>query len=1061
MSDRIRGTQGCEVPEVKTPQNLARFEGFELDLRAGELRQEGGKTLRLPEQPFQILVTLLAHAGEVVTREELRKKLWPNDTIVEFEHSISAAMNRLRQALGDSADSPRYIETLARRGYRWKVPMEWVERSPAQEAPVVVALPQRKPVGESLIGKLVSHYRVLEVLGGGGMGIVYQAEDIKLGRRVALKFLPEELGSEPVMRERFEREARATSSLDHPNICAIYEVEEHEGRPFIVMQLLEGQTLRERINSGTRLTSDEVIDIALQIVEGLDAAHKKGIIHRDIKPANIFLTRRAEAKILDFGLAKLESGNRLPSEIEQPEGCSTSIPDRPTVSYAADLNLTKAGERVGTACYMSPEQVRGERLDARTDLFSLGLLVYEMATAHQAFPGDTASVVHNAILYSTPQPPQDLNPELPTKLTDILTKCLEKNRESRYQSAADLRRDLKALKQDFESSRFVASTVATTAASGRRWQKIGFALLLAVGVALVAGWFFIASRIGSKSTLPPLKVRPLLTNLGIEGRPAFSPDGGQIAFMWNGGQGDQFDIYVKLIDDAAAPVRVTKSPGAFAAWPVWSPDGHRLAFFRCSDASNGIYVVPVLGGRERRIAELRSCPDSLDWSPDGRLLAFADQDSTDQPQSIFLVSLETGERRRLTIPTRLEQDSVPNFSRDGKTIAFVRSHGIIVQDIFLVPVDGGQPRRLTFMNGLFSGLTWTPGDKEVIFSNQVGNNNFLWRIKASGGAPERVTEVGAANASEPVITRQGNRLAYRQVSSNMNIWQIRLPTSKGRASAPVKLISSTRSQDGQQYSPDGKKIVFVSDRSGSSQIWICDSDGSNAVQITSTDAPNNGTPRWSPDGRSIVFDSIADNLGVYLVPADGGTPRALVVDSHFNAAASFSRDGRWVYFVSDRSGEYQVWKVPSGGGQSVQVTFHGGWHPMESTDGKFLYYLKTPVPTDPSNTAASLWRMPLVGGEEHMVIPEKIYLHWTVGPQGIFFIDQGCQASACPTPATKPRPSLNFFDIATGRTAKLATLEKQPSCCNQSLTVSPDGRSILYGQEDSVTTDIMLVENFR
>jgi eukaryotic-like serine/threonine-protein kinase len=1049
------------VPEVKAPQNLARFEGFHLDLRAGELRQGGGKTVRLPEQPFQILIMLLRHPGEVVTREELRRKLWPNDTIVEFEHSISAAMNRLRQALGDSADSPRYIETLARRGYRWKVPVEWVERRPAQEAPAVLSIPQTKPVGKSLIGKLVSHYRVLEVLGGGGMGIVYQAEDIKLGRRVALKFLPEELACDPVMLERFEREARATSSLDHPNICAIYEIEEHEGKPFIVMQLLDGRTLRERIINGTRLTTDEVLDIALQIVEGLDAAHKKGIIHRDIKPANIFLTKRDEAKILDFGLAKLElTGKLLPSEIEQLEGCRTSILDTPTVSYAVDLNLTKAGERIGTACYMSPEQVRGETLDARTDLFSLGLVIYEMSTAHQAFPGDTASVVHNAILYRTPTPVRELNPDLPAELAEIIGKCLEKDRESRYHSAAEPRRDLKALKQDFESSRFV-STVATTAASGRRWPKIAFALLLMLGVA-VAGWLLIASRIGLKSTLPPVKVRPLLTNLGVEGRPAFSPDGGQIAFMWNGGQGDQFDIYVKLIDEGAAPVRVTKSPGAFAAWPVWSPDGHRLAFFRCSDRSNGIFVVPVLGGRERRIAELRSCPDSLDWSPDGRLLAFPDQDSTDQPQSIFLVSLETGGRRRLTTPIRLEQDSVPNFSRDGKTIAFVRSHGIIVQDIFLVPVDGGQPRRLTFMNGLFSGLTWTPGDKEVIFSNQVGNNNFLWRIKASGGTPERVTEVGAANASEPVITRQGNRLAYRQVSSNVNIWQIRLPTSKGRASAPpVKLISSTRSQDGQQYSPDGKKIVFVSDRSGSSQIWICDSDGSNPVQITSTDAPNNGTPRWSPDGRSIVFDSIADNVGVYLVPADGGTPRPLVVDSHLNAAASFSRDGRWVYFVSDRSGEYQVWKVSSDGGQPVQVTFHGGWHPMESADGKFLYYLKTSVPTDPSNTAASLWRMPVVGGEEHMVIPEKIYLHWAVGPQGIFFIDQGCQTSACPTSATKPGPSVRFFDIATGRTAKLATLEKQPSCCNQSLTVSPDGRSILYGQEDSVTTDIMLVENFR
>jgi Tol biopolymer transport system component/tRNA A-37 threonylcarbamoyl transferase component Bud32 len=940
-------------------------------------------------------------------------------------------MNRLRQALGDSADNPHYIETLARRGYRWKVPVEWRE-PPQPIPPVVVALPAR-PTTEGLIGKRVSHYRVLEVLGGGGMGVVYKAEDMKLGRRVALKFLPEELATEAVSLQRFEREARAASALDHPNICTIYEFGEHEGKPFIVMQLLDGQTLRERIDGGTPLACHELLDLAIQIAEGLDAAHQNGIIHRDIKPANVFITKRGEAKILDFGLAKIaDLGEQLDS--------APGLTDEGSPQQRA-INLTLTGKSMGTASYMSPEQVQGEKLDARTDLFSFGLVLYELATAHRPFPGETATVVHDAILQQRPTSARELNPELPSELEEIINKCLEKDRQARYQTAAELLGDLKGLKRDSEPLQVAA---------GRR-RVVWIVALAMLGAALIGGWRLLGSR--TKSTLPPLRLVPVATNSGTEGRPAFSPDGDQIAFMWNGGEGENFDIYVKLIGEGTPPLQVTKSAGSFAAWPVWSPDGHRIAFFRCTDTSRGVFVLPAQGGPERRIAEPRFCPGDLDWSPDGRLLTFSDKDSADQPDSIFLVSLETGDRRRLTIPARLEQDREPKFSPDGKTVAFVRAHDLIVGDIFLVSVDGGEPRRLTVIGGDFAGLTWTPDGGEIIFaatSREIGNN-ALWRIKASGGTPQRIAEVAAVNASEPTVSRKGNRLAYRHVTTNSNIWQIRLPILKRRPSAPVKLVSSTRLQDAQQYSPDGKKIVFGSDRSGGPQIWVCDSDGSNPIQLTFMNAPNVGTPRWSPDGQLIAFDStMSGNSGVYLVRADGGTPRPLVIDSHFNATPSFSRDGSWVYFVSDRSGEYQVWKIASGGGEPAQVTFHGGFFPMESPDGRFLYYMKDSEPLPPSR--GHLWRMPLAGGAEQLAIPEAIYdLYWALSPGGIYFID----------PDSKPRPTLKFFDALTGRIAILTTLEKQPSCCGQALTISPDGRSILYGQEDSVTTDIMLVENFR
>jgi eukaryotic-like serine/threonine-protein kinase len=445
------------VPGIEKLTSVVRFEDFELQVRSGELLKSGERILRLSEQPLRVLIALLEHPGEVVLREDLRKRLWPNDTVVEFEHGIGSAMSRLRQALGDSAEKPRFIETLARRGYRWKTEVEWCEVPFPNKVPARVST-------QNLLGKRVGQYRVLEALGGGGMGVVYKAEDIKLGRRVALKFLPDELSAESVALERFRREARAASASDHPNICTVYEVGEHEGMPYIAMQFLTGESLSERIErkSGP-LPLAELIALAIQVTEGLDAAHQRGIIHRDIKPANIFVTNRSEAKILDFGLAKLTDSAELAETTVAARANDRAHPD--------EVNLTRAGTPVGTAAYMSPEQLQCEKLDVRTDLFSFGLVLYEMATGLRAFRQNSASEVPDAVIRQKPKPARSLNPGVSSRLEAIIEKALQNDRESRYQSATELRSDLEILRDELAPS---SAEHARRAATNRHWRWFAY-----------------------------------------------------------------------------------------------------------------------------------------------------------------------------------------------------------------------------------------------------------------------------------------------------------------------------------------------------------------------------------------------------------------------------------------------------------------------------------------------------------------------------------------------------------------------------------------------------------
>jgi eukaryotic-like serine/threonine-protein kinase len=480
--------------------NLVRFGGeFELDLRAYELRRSG-QPLKLEHIPMELLLLLIAQRGQLVSRDQIVEKVWGKDVFLDTDNSINAAIRKIRQVLKDDPEQPRFVQTLIGRGYRFIAAVEEIGPPPASPE-----LPDRpSSVTETLLGKKVSHYRVLKVLGVGGMGVVYQAEDLRLGRGVALKFLPTELASDPKALDRMQREARAASSLDHPNICSVYELGDHDGQPFIAMQLLEGRTLREWIESGPPLSSpgrlSQVLRFAVQTTDGLNAAHQKGIIHRDIKPANIFITSRNEIKILDFGVAKFLDDDETEDSGNPKAGAES----------AANADLTQTGASIGTPSYLSPEQIRREKLDSRTDLFSFGLVLYEMATGKQAFSGDTVKVIRNAVLNLPPVPPRQACGDIPAGLERIITKSLEKEREARYQSAQEIRADLDGLSAG-------PAPPQTHLRLAIAWVAAGLAFLLLVLAAFNAGWirrkFFARSEL--EKSAAGFRTRPSIAVLGF------------------------------------------------------------------------------------------------------------------------------------------------------------------------------------------------------------------------------------------------------------------------------------------------------------------------------------------------------------------------------------------------------------------------------------------------------------------------------------------------------------------------------------------------------------------
>jgi serine/threonine protein kinase len=875
-------------------------------------------------------------------------------------------------------------------------------------------------------------YQIVGVIGAGGMGTVYQARDTRLNRMVAIKV------SEARFNARFEREARAVAALNHPHICTLYDV----GPNYLVMEYVEGQPLHGP------MPVSEALRLAIQIADALEAAHRKGIVHRDLKPGNLLVTESG-VKVLDFGLAKME---------EPPPGEEEST--------RAVNPRTEEGTIVGTTAYMSPEQAEGKLVDARSDIFSFGAVLYEMVTGRRAFRGDGKLSILSAILKEEPEPVSSVRKEIPPELGRIIARCLRKDPERRFQHMDDLKVALEEVKEESDSG-----TAAMPAEPPRR-RWVWAALL---PVLLVAG-FFAWRMWWSPQPEEPLRAVEFVTVPGLKSSPSFSPDGDHVAFAWNGPKQDNFDIYVQQIG-AGPPLRLTTDPRSDYN-PAWSPDGRWIAFLRSEPSSPGslrqvlpdgkgeLLLIPPLGGPERKLAEIRLgkiyWAPGLAWCPDSDCVLVTNSLGQGKPDALFVVSLETGEERQLTNPPpHVLGDIYPAVSTDGRSLVFDRMSTFNSYELYLLPLGkglsaAGEPRHLplgvlnandTLANRNAGDAAWTPDGKEILFS-AGGGGGGLWRVAIRGDHPPARLPFVGENGKMPVVSlpqpARPSRLVYvRSIEYLCNIWRVETFAPGAPASSPpIATIVSTRGDGNPQFSPDGRRVAFESSRSGPNEVWLADPDGSNALQLTSMRARSTGSPRWSPDGQLITFNSnLEDHYGIYVVSAAGGKPRCLASGPADNHVPSFSRDGKWIYFTSNRTGEDQIWKVPAAGGEAVQVTHNIGYVAFESPDGAYVYYTQTPA------TPSALWRLPASGGQPMKVLDGVIQRAFTVLEKGIYYIDQ---------PAGDAR--LQFYDFGARRST---TVARNLGDVGQGLTVSPDGRTILYLRIDSPVNDLMLVENFR
>ena len=754
-------------------------------------------------------------------------------------------------------------------------------------------------------GAKLGPYEIVASLGAGGMGEVYRARDPRLGRDVAIKILPAYFCQDADRLRRFEQEARAASALNHPNILAVYDIGTNDGAPYLVTELLEGGDLRERLTGGT-MPARRAVECAVQIAHGLSAAHDKGIVHRDLKPENIFVCRDGRIKILDFGLAKLTTP-------ETGDATSTSLDP---------LNQTGSGVVLGTAGYMSPEQVRGEKADARSDIFSFGALLYEMVSGQRAFSGRTAADRASAILKDDPPDLRSSGRNVPVGLDRIVRHCLEKSPEQRFQSARDLAFHLETASPDSESS----AVLAAPAHDRRKGGVSG--LIFATGclvilLAALAGWWYGRKPQAGRKDVTFLRLTDFA---GLEDSPAFSPDGKSVAFVSDSSGSRQ--IWIRLLA-GGPPLQLTHDAGDHLE-PRWSQDSAAILYYTPPPEGNTqgtLWELPALGGSPRRLASSMS---GADVSHDGKRLTFF---RLNGKQMELVVSERDASNPRVIMQAAVSFSfRQPRWSPDDSTIAYLHSLQNWADDVYIVSSRGGEVRQVTTDNTLMSGLAWLTDGSRLVYSSARGNTVIylptlhLWTITPDGKDLRQLT-FGESGDEDPDVDREGRILVSRR-HMRFDIWKFPVDgTPAENVRNAVRITHQTGQVQTPTLSPDDREMAYLSDNGGHGNLWVMELATGETHQITYEKDSGTimGVPVWSPDGKTITFATnrpsrLGRGVGYWLVHPDGSDLHLAVPEG---AWATWSGDSKWLYYADSSpvrdTGSFRLLKSPVEGGASIVV----------------------------------------------------------------------------------------------------------------------------------------------
>ena len=777
-------------------------------------------------------------------------------------------------------------------------------------------------------GQTIAHYRIVTAIGAGGMGEISLAHDTRLDRQVALKILPTELAVDASRRSRFAREAKAVAALNHPNIVTVHAVEEAGGLHFITMELVKGRTLAERLPQ-TGFPLGSFFDIAIPLADAIGAAHQQGITHRDLKPANVMLTDEGRVKVLDFGLAKV-----------QPDVWNRD-------ARLATRSVTGDGHIVGTPAYMSPEQAEGKTVDARSDIFSLGIVFYEMLTGERPFGGDSVTLVLSSIVKDTPRPLGEIKPAIPRRLARLVHRCLAKNSADRYQSAIDLRHDLEETQRD--DARVAATSGRAPASASRRGAAIAWGLGVLIVAAGAAGLWWSGSRdaVGSE-TVPRLQNAIQLTSaLAVEGYPTWSPDRQRLAYEATESGFQSFvnaDIWVAQLG-GGEPVNLTSGNLTNNRRPSWSPDGRQIVFLSNREGSWSVYSVPAIGGPARKLLPLPGFDSTSwsapQWSKDGGTLYIMTREAN--RNIVVALTLESLQATSVMLPEHSSPRTWDLAVRgDDRRFAYVEAGGgnPELSRLWTIDASGANPIQLTDGRTRVWSPSWSADGRKVFYVSNRGGSMDLWQqaVDSEGapiGEPLSVTQ-GGLGITSAVFTADGTKLAYARGGLISNVWKVPIPVDDRPAlwSDAVRLTSEHAYIEFVDVSPDGQQLAVSSDRRGNQDLWLLSTAGGEMTPLT-TDPTPDWNPRWSPNGSEIAFYAYrSGNRDLWVMPSSGGAARQLTTGTGFHWYPSWSPDGKEITFQTQSPATIAI--MNAAGGKPRPLT--SGSQPAWSPNGQWIVF---------------------------------------------------------------------------------------------------------------------------